>query len=85
VEQEEEKDAKVLGRGEKIDAGEIGAVVQEVHMAAAGMGPRGGRGGGHGEAPKLGDERAKRTCVRAFDIPGMATTQDGRGEGERDP
>ena len=29
------KDAEVLGRGEKIDAGEIGAVEQEAHMAAA--------------------------------------------------
>ena len=75
------KDAEVLGRGEKINAGKIGAVEQEVHMAAAGRGPRGRRGMGHGEAPKLGDERAKRKCIRVFDIPGMATTQECRGEG----
>ena len=46
VEQDEEKDAEVLGRGEKIDAGEIGAVEQEAHMAAAGRGTGGGGEGG---------------------------------------
>ena len=54
------KDAEVLGRGEKINAGEIGAVEQEVHMAAAGRGTGGGgRGVGHGDARKLGDERGE--------------------------
>jgi hypothetical protein len=67
VEQEEEKDAEVLGRGEKIDAGEISAVVQEVHMAAAGMGPRGGEGGGTrrgAEARRREGEENVRTSVR---------------------
>jgi hypothetical protein len=40
---------------------------------------------GHGETPKLGDERAERTCIRELDIQGMASTKEGRGEGERDP
>jgi hypothetical protein len=59
-----------LGRGKEIDAREIRAVKQEVHMAAAGRGAEGGRRVGHGKTPKLGDERAKRTRVCALEVPG---------------
>jgi hypothetical protein len=81
------KGAEVLGRGKEIDAGEIRAVEQEVHMAAA---RRGGRGGNDGWTRR--DTKARRreggenahTSARYFGAR-MATTQEGRGEGKRDP
>ena len=65
------KGAEVLGRGKVIDAGEIRAVEHEVHMAAARRGGGGETRAGHGETPKLGDERAERTRTRALDISGL--------------
>jgi hypothetical protein len=54
------KDAEVLGRGEKINAGKIGAVEQEVHMAAAGRGPPGGGGEWDTERSQSSETRGRR-------------------------
>ena len=57
------KDAEVLGRGEKINAGKIGAVEQEVHMAAAGRGPPGGGGEWDTERSQSSETRGRRERV----------------------
>jgi hypothetical protein len=40
---------------------------------------------GHGEAPKIGDEGAERTCIRELEIPRVKTAQESWGKSERGP